>query len=268
MTFGLRGLLAACAVALALGAQPVGSQSVGAQSVAGDDRAVFAAAAEALRARDHSTAFDLFEVLAEKDLPEAQYILSALLWEGRGRTRNYREALYWALLARLETLVAVDALTLAIKGDQESLLAAKRALEENGQIGRSAEMMVARLDPLVLPEQRAAVVDRIAARIEAQIAEGRREAVMKFGILNAELRAEPDLEAAYVWFSVGRAIGVIGAQDRLDKVADALEPEALLAAQDKAVAVFEASAFARAPAAAAPAEPTAEAPAAPPAPAP
>ncbi|MFZ9684820.1 MAG: hypothetical protein ACO3BE_05450 [Gemmobacter sp.] len=255
MTRGLRGLLAACAVLLALGAQPVR-----AEAVAGDDRAVFAAAAEALRARDHATAFDLFEVLAEKNLPEAQYILSALLWEGRGRTRNYREALYWALLARLETLVAVDALTLAITGDQASLLAAKRALEENGQIGRSADAMIARLEAVVLPEQRDAVVDRIAARIEGQIAEGRREAVMKFGILNAELRAEPDLEAAYVWFSVGRAIGVIGAQERLDKVADALEPEALQAAQDKAVAVFDASAFARAQP-----SPTAEAPAAAPA---
>jgi len=263
MTFGLRGLLAACAVALALGAQPLG-----AEEVAGDDKAVFAAAAEALRMRDHATAFELFEVLAEKNLPEAQYILSALLWEGRGRTRNYREALYWALLARLETMVAVDALTLAITGDQASLLAAKRALEENGQIGRSADGMIARLDALVLPEQRAAVVDRIAARIEAQLAEGRREAVIKFGILNAELRAEPDIEAAYVWFSVGRAIGVIGAQDRLDKVAKALEPEALLAAQDKAVAVFEASAFARAKPPAPQTQPAPEAPAAPPVPAP
>ena len=244
MTGAPRGLLAACAVGVALSVSA--AAPVRAQEIVGDDKVLFAAAAEALRARDHGTAFDLFEVLAEKNLPEAQYILSALLWEGRGRTQNYREALYWALLARLETLVAVDALTLGIKGDQESLLSAKRALEENGQIGRSAEAMVERLRAVVLPEQQAAVVDRIAARIEAQLAEGRREAVMKFGILNAELRAEPDLESAYVWFSVGRAIGVIGAQARLDKVAEALEPEALLAAQDKAVAVFEASTFARA----------------------
>jgi TPR repeat protein len=237
MIAALRGILAALALACGICTPAL------AQDVAGDDRAVFEAAAEAMRLRDHATAFDLFEVLAEKDLPEAQFIIAGLLWEGRGRTQNFRDALYWAWLAKLGTSVAVDALTLGITGDQESLLAAKRALEENAQTGRAADAIIARIVPSVSVEQQAEIVARIATRLEAQLAEGRRDAVMKYAILKSEIMAEPDLETAYVWFSIGRALGIIGAQEKLDAVADLMEDEMLLAAQTKAAEVFATSAF-------------------------
>ena len=60
----------------------------------------FSTAVKAVKARDYSRALTLFEQ-ANNAKHDAQYNMAVLLQAGKGRPRNYPDALYWGWLARL-----------------------------------------------------------------------------------------------------------------------------------------------------------------------
>ena len=61
----------------------------------------FNAAVKAVKARDYRRALTLFEQQANNAKHDAQYNLAVLLQAGKGRPRNYLDALYWGWLAQL-----------------------------------------------------------------------------------------------------------------------------------------------------------------------
>lgn len=185
----------------------------GAATIEGDEDAIFAAAVEANRKRDFTLAYDLFEILADQDVADAQFNLAVLSRQGRGRPQNFRTALFWAWLAHL--------------GDEARAAPLVQSLSES-----------------LPPEVRAEVADRLRARLQDQLNRGEAGAILKFARLHAELTDPPDPETAYVWFSIGTALGIIGAIDYLTRLSDGMEMAAILAAQSRAESTFASSAFA------------------------
>ena len=65
------------------------------------DNEAFNTAVEAVKARDYRQALALFEQQANNAKHDAQYNMAVLLQAGKGRPRNYLDALYWGWLAQL-----------------------------------------------------------------------------------------------------------------------------------------------------------------------
>lgn len=176
--------------------------------------AAFAQAVSAVRDKNYGLALQLFAPLAEAGAADAQFNLALLKKAGLGQPRNYVDAYYWAVLSDL------------------------------GREQRAARMVSELAGNLPEPAQ-ADVYARITNRLDAQLAEGTKSAIMKYARLHAEFLAEPDFETAYIWYSIAQALGVWGASEGTSEMASQLEPEALIAAQSKALDVFNASPFAQ-----------------------
>ncbi len=74
---------------------------VGANADSRSDNEAFSAAVKAVKVRDYSRALTLFEQQANNAKHDAQYNMAVLLQAGKGRPRNYLDALYWGWLAQL-----------------------------------------------------------------------------------------------------------------------------------------------------------------------
>ena len=74
---------------------------MGANADSHSDNEVFSAAVKAVKARNYSRALTLFEQQANDAKHDAQYNMAVLLQAGKGRPRNYPDALYWGWLAQL-----------------------------------------------------------------------------------------------------------------------------------------------------------------------
>ena len=61
----------------------------------------FRTAVKLVEDQQYIDAINIFMVLAEKDIPEAQYNLSLLLFNGLGAPKNFKGALKWAWKAYL-----------------------------------------------------------------------------------------------------------------------------------------------------------------------
>lgn len=207
--FGAVVVLATC---MSLGGSVALAAGHAVTSVEGDEDAIFAAAVEATRRRDFLQAYDLFEALADTDVADAQYNLAVLLRLGRGRPQNFRMALFWAWLSHL--------------GDEP------RAVE-----------LAQGLAQTMPPEILAQVASQLRDRLEAQLDRGERGAILKYARLHSELMDPSDSDTAYVWFSIGTALGVVGAVDYLSALTADMEMPAILAAQIRAETVFAQSAF-------------------------
>ena len=177
-----------------------------------DEDAAFDLAVEAVHSRNYAEAIAGFRPLAEHGAADAQFNMALLLKAGLGQPRNYLEAYYWAVLSDL--------------GNE-----------------RRAQAMVSELSEFLPVEARAGVYDRLLARLEVQLEAGERSAIMKYARLYAEFLEEPDLERAYIWYSIAQALGIRGGADGSAALSDQLEPDALIAAQTKAAAAFSASLF-------------------------
>lgn len=179
--------------------------------------AVFAQAVEAVRAKDYGTAVDIFRDLAQQGEADAQFNFALLLKAGLGRPKNYEDAYYWFVLSML--------------GNEQR-----------------AEPMVDELSDLLPPPVKTEIYERISERLDQQLAVGNKRAIMKYAGLHANFLLEPDIETAYVWYSIGQALGLRGANEGTLAMSDLLEPEALIAAQRRALDDFESSEFAAQPA--------------------
>lgn len=188
-----------------------GIPSAGADTDAMDEP--FAQAVEAVRNKEYSTAHTIFGALAERGAPDAQFNIGLLLKAGLGRPQNFEEAYFWFVLSSL--------------GNE-----------------RRADPMVTEISDLLPQAVQGEVFARIITRLDAQLAEGNQRAIMKYAKLHADFLFEPDIETAYVWYSIGQALGLRGASAGTVAMSELLEPEALIAAQRRAQQDFDASQFA------------------------
>ena len=68
-------------------------------------------ATDFVKEKRYTEAVSIFEELARNNEHDAQYNLAFLINGGKGITKNYSEALFWAILARLGKIEKAEDLT-------------------------------------------------------------------------------------------------------------------------------------------------------------
>mgnify|MGYP003314761142 CR=1 FL=1 len=72
---------------------------------------LFKMATDFVKERKYSDAVSIFRELAKNDEHDAQYNLAFLISAGKGITKNYSEALFWAFLSQLGKIEKAEELT-------------------------------------------------------------------------------------------------------------------------------------------------------------
>jgi TPR repeat protein len=157
---------------------------------------------------------DLFLPLAESGASDAQFNLAYLLHLGLGRPQNYGDAYFWASLSAL--------------GGQE------RAID-----------LVDDLQALLPDKEREVVVKNLQERLTLQIENGDDSAPEKLARLYADFAVKPDMESAFIWFSICHALGNMACEDGMTRAIEDMPPETIVKVQAKAAEVFATSAFAK-----------------------
>ena len=168
----------------------------------------FRTAVKLVEDQKYIDAINIFTVLAERDIPEAQYNLSLLLFNGLGAPKNFKGALKWAWKAYLNeheyALIQVNHILDMIPADVRDSVA-NELIQEISEIAKDKNQL----------------------------------ATLKVGITFTELLSEPDYLSAYVWLSIAQAFGIEKASDLLMEVTDQLTIEEVLAQQELAAQLFE-----------------------------
>ena len=167
----------------------------------------FRAAVKLVESKQYIDAISIFNILAEQEIPEAQFNLSLLLFNGLGAPKNYKASLSWAWKAHLN-------------GHEAAL-----------------EQVNAILD-LVTPELQNTVAEQLIEEF-TELARARDQmATVKLGMTYTDLLVEPNNLDAYTWFSIGQAYGIEKASSLLTEVTDLLTIEEILGQQDAAAKIF------------------------------
>jgi uncharacterized protein len=174
----------------------------------------FDQAVQAVRDKKFRRAVDLFLPLAQAGAADAQYNLAVLLKLGRGRPQNYRDAYYWAALSSL------------------------------GGETRAPEL-VNGLQSALPDKDRDAVVKQLQELLAQQITAGDDTAPEKLARLYADFAIKPDMESAFIWFSICYAIGKADCEAGMARTSDGMAAETLIKVQATAAEVFAESAFAK-----------------------
>ena len=168
----------------------------------------FRTAVKLVEDQQYIDAINIFTVLAERDIPEAQYNLSLLLFNGLGAPKNFKSSLKWAWKAYLNeheyALIQVNDILDTIPADVRDSVA-NELIQEISEIAKDKNQL----------------------------------ATLKVGITVTELLSEPDYLSAYVWLSIAQAFGIEKASDLLTEVTDQLTIEEVLAQQELAAQLFE-----------------------------
>lgn len=167
----------------------------------------FRAAVKLVESKQYIDAISIFTVLAEQEIPEAQFNLSLLLFNGLGAPKNYKASLSWAWKAHLN--------------EHETAL---------GQVN-------AILD-LVTPELQNTVAEQLIEEFTELAKAGDQMATVKLGMTYTDLLVEPNNLDAYTWLSIGQAYGIEKASSLLTEVTDLLTIEEILVQQDAAARIF------------------------------
>ena len=168
----------------------------------------FRTAVKLVEDQQYIDAINIFMVLAEKDIPEAQYNLSLLLFNGLGAPKNFKGALKWAW---------------------------KAYLNEH----EFAQSQVNDIIDMIPADVRDSVANELIQEL-SEIAKNRDQlAALKVGITYIELLSEPDYLSAYVWLSIAQAYGIEKASLLLMDVTDQITIEEVLAQQELATELFE-----------------------------
>lgn len=167
----------------------------------------FRAAVKLVESKQYIDAISIFNILAEQEIPEAQFNLSLLLFNGLGAPKNYKASLSWAWKAHLNEHVT--------------------AL---GQVN-------AILD-LITPELQDTVAEQLIEEFTELARAGDQMAAVKLGITYTDLLVEPNNLDAYTWLSIGQAYGIEKASSLLTEVTDLLTIEEILVQQDAAARIF------------------------------
>ena len=172
------------------------------------ENAAFKDAVQAVKDKNYAVAITLFEEQAKLPRHDAQYNLAILLNAGKGRPRNYVDALYWSWQAQLGNIE--DAENLA--NDIVDLLPPKTADEVRGRVGKTLEARIDANDILAIPQ---------------------------FANFHLTILAEPDHGNAYVWYSIATALNLPDTIHARDDAESQLESEDIVALQTKAMELFE-----------------------------
>ena len=112
------------------------------------ENSAFKEAVQAVKDKNYAHAITLFEEQAKLPRHDAQYNLAVLLNAGKGRPRNYADALYWSWQAQLGEIE--DAEDLA--SDIVDLLPPNIADEVRGRVGKTLETRIEANDVLAIPQ--------------------------------------------------------------------------------------------------------------------
>ncbi len=161
---------------------------------------LFKTATDLVKEQKYAEALTIFENLANNNEYDAQYNLAFLISSGKGTTKNYREALYWALLSMLGKI-------------------------EKGE--KLSEELIEILPEKESEDVREEVLEHLIARFERKDA----DVLMQIGDFYLSVLEEEDFENAYLWFNVASAVGIENADEKRDKVEKKLEPDTIIKVQ-------------------------------------
>ena len=166
-----------------------------------DSDRLFKMATDFVKERRYSDAVSIFEELAKNDEYDAQYNLAFLISTGKGITKNYSEALFWAYLSYLGKIEKAENL---------------------------AEDLKDVIPEKVLKDVREKVLKHLLERFE----NSDRAVLTELGDFYLLVLDEQDFENAYIWYSVASALGVENSGEIRDKVEKELEPDTIIKMQD------------------------------------
>ena len=161
-----------------------------------------------MKARDYSRALTLFEQQANDAKHDAQYNMAVLSQAGKGRPRNYADALYWGWLAKL------------------------------GGIEEAEDIASDLLDALTEDDIKAVRV-RVGETLQARIDKGDINAIAQFAEYQLTIKEEPDHNTAYIWYSIAVALNVPDMVDLRDDTEGDIEVKDLARLQAEARKLFD-----------------------------
>ena len=165
-----------------------------------DSDRLFKMATDFVKERRYSDAVSIFEELAKNDEYDAQYNLAFLISTGKGITKNYSEALFWAYLSYLGKIEKAEDLAEDLKDE---------------------------VPEKVLKDVREKVLKHLLERFE----NSDRAVLTELGDFYLLVLDEQDFENAYIWYSVASALGVENSGEIRDKVEKELEPDTIIKMQ-------------------------------------
>jgi len=157
-------------------------------------------ATDFVKEKKYADAVSIFEELARNNEHDAQYNLAFLINGGKGTTKNYSEALFWAFLSKL------------------------------GKIEKAEELsddLVRIVPEKVLKDVRGKVLQHLLERFDNKD----RDVLIELGDFYLLLLDEQDFENAYLWYNVASALGVENSVGLRDKVEKELEPDTIIKVQ-------------------------------------
>ena len=166
-----------------------------------DSDRLFKVATDYVKEKKYTEAVSIFEELARNNEHDAQYNLAFLISSGKGITKNYSEALFWAFLSQLGKIEKAEELT---------------------------EDLIDVVPEKVLKGVREKVLKRLLTRFESKDV----GVLTQLGDFYLLILEEQDFENAYLWYNVASALGVQNSAEIRDKVEKELEPDTIVKMQD------------------------------------
>jgi hypothetical protein len=196
-------LIKICLIASLVLAAPILAKD----ALANDDDRAFKDAVQAVKARDYGRAITLFEPQAKAAKHDAQYNMAVLLQAGKGRPRNYPDALYWSWLAQL------------------------------GGIEGAEDIASDMLDALTSDDVKT-VRTLVGDALKARLDNGDINAIPQFADYHLTILEEPDYDTAYIWYSIAVALNIPDMVDLRDDTESNVEAKNLAGLQAKASELF------------------------------
>ena len=166
-----------------------------------DSDRLFKMATDFVKEKQYAEAVSIFEELARNNEHDAQYNLAFLINGGKGITKNYSEALFWAFLAQLGKIEKAEELT---------------------------EDLIDIVPEKVLKDVREKVLEHLLVRFDNRD----RAVLTELGDFYLLVLEEQDFENAYIWYNVASALGIENSSDIRDKVEKELEPDTIVKMQE------------------------------------
>ncbi len=162
---------------------------------------LFKMATDFVKEKKYSDAVSIFHELAKNDEHDAQYNLAFLISAGKGTTKNYSEALFWAFLSQL------------------------------GKIEKAEDLAEDLID--IVPEKVLRdVTEKVLEHLLVRFNNRDRAVLTELGDYYLLVLEEQDFENAYIWYNVASALGVENSSDIRDKVEKELEPDTIIKMQE------------------------------------
>ena len=168
----------------------------------------FKEAVKAVKDKDYAHAITLFEAQAKMPRHDAQHNLAVLLNAGKGRPRNYVEALFWSWQAQLGGIEDANGL---------------------------ANDIVDLLPPKVADEVRERVGEALQARIDANDL----KAIPQYANYYLTILTEPDYGNAYIWYSIAAAINLPETSAARDDAESQIDSKNLVELQIETQSLFD-----------------------------